>query len=135
MSLTKKKILQCKTVIKTKLDVENLGWKEKKFYENKSSVVNPFQLVLLLALQVNDCHVKLILTSLFPDRSMMLNAKWSLNERALMHWTGFRKDLKPNVAEFYLIKGPLAFERLTRQFTCHAPVPWNVAKSLTEPPG
>ena len=62
--------------MKTKLEVENLGSvKEHEFCENKLSVFNNFTLVFLLALQGSHCHVKLILTSLFPAQSMMLNAK------------------------------------------------------------
>ena len=55
-------MLQCKTAIKTKPDIENLGWKKKKFYKNKLSVVIPVNLFSLLPCKsVDHQFVKLML--------------------------------------------------------------------------
>ena len=67
-------IIQCKTAIKIKLRKIWFERKEK-FYENNSSV-DPFQLVSCLPCK-----------AILPLRSIMLSAKWSLNERPLLDWT------------------------------------------------
>ena len=52
-----------------------------------------------------------------------------------MHWTNLLRDLKANVVESHILEAMCA--RCRSQFTslvyyvCHAPVPWNVAQSLT----
>ena len=89
----------------------------------------PFNLISFLPSKA--IHVKLILTSLFSARSMMLNTK-CLNERALTYWTNLRRDIKANVFESYIIKGPPNLKRFVADWRVslprHAPVSWNFVK-------
>ena len=137
MSLKKKKKKRKYSSVKNSIEKENLGWKitsskqQVKWFQSRSTC--------FVRCHVLGNHVKLILPSLFPARSRMLNAKWSLNERALMPWTNLRRDLKANVVESYIIKGPpppppnleAICDRWRVSLLRRAPVPWNAAQSFT----